>query len=144
MELIITVSIIAILTGLASVSYSGIRMRGRDANRKNDMSQLKVVLSTYYNAQVPAQYPASSGGTPSKITINASNDALTAAVVPAYLKVMPTDPLNTGNNVYKYQSFLTSSINTDFKLYATLENKNDTSGFCSGSWGTDCYIIQND
>jgi prepilin-type N-terminal cleavage/methylation domain-containing protein len=58
-ELLITIAIIGVLTGLASVSYAGIQKRSRDAQRKNDLSLVKIYLSTYYNAQVPPQYVSS-------------------------------------------------------------------------------------
>jgi prepilin-type N-terminal cleavage/methylation domain-containing protein len=137
-ELLIAVAILSILTGLASVSYINVQQRGRDAQRKNDLSQMKIALSTYYNAQVPARYVVAA----SKITINNSSDALTVALKPSYLKNMPQDPTGTGNFVYKYQSL--NSAN-DFKLFATLENKNDTKGWAGGSsWVADGFVLENE
>ena len=145
-ELLIVIAIIGILSGIATISYAGVQARGRDAQRKNDLGQLKIGLSTYYNAQIPTQYVASSAdSTPVKITLNSTTDALSVALEPNYIKNVPLDPLNTGSNVYKYQSFITSSVNADYKLYATLENKNDTKGWNSGTqWVADGYIVQNE
>lgn len=141
-ELLITISIIAILAAIASISYAGTQARGRDAQRKSDLNQIKINLTTYYYAQAPTQYVAAT----SKITLNDTTDALTVAMKPNYIREVPLDPLNTGNNVYKYQSFLDGNgYNASFKLYATLENKNDTKGWNGGSaWVVDGYIIQND
>ena len=144
-ELLITVAIIAILTGVASVSYSGISRRGRDAQRKNDLNQLKIVLSTYYNAQTPAQFVASSGSCTtscSVVTINGSTDPLFTTLVPNFSRSIAVDPLNTGSYVYKYQS---QNSNKNFKLTATLENKNDKKGWNGGSsWVADGYVVQDD
>jgi prepilin-type N-terminal cleavage/methylation domain-containing protein len=46
-ELMVTVAIIAILTGVATVSYQGVRERARDAQRSNDLNQLKISLTSY-------------------------------------------------------------------------------------------------
>lgn len=137
-ELLVVVAIISILAGMATISYRGIQQRGRDAQRKNDLAQLKIALSTYYNSQTPAAFVTAA----TAITLNNSNDALTTALKPAYIKTVPLDPLNTGNNVYKYQSFNSAK---DFKLYATLENVNDKKGWGGGaSWVVDGYIVENE
>ena len=137
-ELMVTIAIIGVLTGLASLSYTGIKARSRDAQRKNDLSQIKLALSTYYSAQIPAQYVIAA----SKITLNDTNDTLTAALKPAYIRDIPLDPLNTNSNVYKYQSLNTGK---NFNLFGTLENKNDTKGWAGGStWVADGYILQDE
>ena len=137
-ELMITVAIIVILTGLAAVSYGGIQQRGRDSQRKNDLSQTKIALSSYYSAQVPASYVSVPGLT----TINGSTDPLSMALAPAYIKTMPTDPQNAVPYLYSYQSFNNAK---NFKLYATLENKNDTKGWGGTSaWTTNGFIVQDE
>lgn len=147
-ELLVVISLIGILTGIASVSYSNVQARGRDAQRKNDLSQLKIALSSYYNAQVPTQYVRSTADvTPAKLVINGTTDALSAALKPNYVTNINLDPLNTGVYIYRYQSFLTNGVNRDFKLFATLENKNDKKGwgFPQGSgWVADGYVVQNE
>lgn len=137
-ELLIIIAIIGILTGIASVSYSGIQARGRDAQRQNDLSQIKIALSTYYNAQIPYQYVTSA----MRVTINGTTDVLTTTLTPNYIKEMPVDPLNSGNNVYRYQSFNSAK---NFKLFATLENKNNKKGWAGGvGWVFDGYIVQDE
>ena len=124
-ELMVTIAIIGILTALATTSYVGVRARARDAQRKNDLTQLKINLNTYYIAQTPVKYPLAEVA---KVTLNNTNDVLFTALVPAYAKSIPLDPLNSGNNVYKYQS---SGNGSSYTLYGTLENTNDKKG-----WGT--------
>lgn len=138
-ELLVTIAIIGILTAIASVSYSTIQARGRDSQRMNDLGLIKIALSTYYSAQVPAAYVASA----SQITINDSSDALTAALKPSYIKDVPTDPTNTSPNyLYKYQS---SNSNKDFTLWATLEVKTNQKGWGGGAaWVAYGYSIQDE
>ena len=144
-ELIVVIGLVVILAGLAAVSYTAVQQKGRDAQRKNDLNQIKIALTTYYNAQVPVSYVASSGATPpAQITIDNSTDALSLALKPNFLKTVPIDPINVTPNVYKYQSYLTGSVNTDFKLFATLENKTDPKGQAGGVWVTDGYVVQNE
>jgi len=145
-ELMVVVAIIAILTGIAAISYAGIQQRGRDSQRQSDLHLIKVTLSTYYAAQIPPQYVASTADTtPGVITINGSTDALSAALSPNYIRQVPVDPVNSGNNVYKYQSAKTGSLQTGFTLFATLENQNDTKGWGGGTgWVVNGYTVQND
>lgn len=150
-ELLIVVAIISILTGIAAVSYSGIQARGRDAQRKNDLYQIKVILSTYYNAQVPTAFQPSSTNCISTtsacgtLIIDDSTDLLTAALKPNYIRDVPTDPKNTGIYLYKYTSSPNNSVaNQNFTLTATLENTNDRKGWNGGSaWVQDGYSVIN-
>ncbi len=142
-ELLITVTIIAILTGIAAVSYSSIQLRARDAQRKNDLAQIKLALSNYFTGQTPTVYPAAA----TAITLNNSNDALTSALKPNFIKDVPLDPVNSGSNVYKYisQNGPTGLANRSFTLYATLENKEDKKGWAGGSaWAADGYRVTPD
>jgi prepilin-type N-terminal cleavage/methylation domain-containing protein len=137
-ELMIAVAIVSILTGLATVSYTSVRQRARDAQRQNDLNQLKISLTTYFGAQVPSVYPAAT----TKITLNNSNDALSTALKTAYIRNVPLDPLNTGNYVYKYQTF---SSNRDYTLFATLENTNNSKGWGGGTaWVAEGFQIKPD
>ena len=137
-ELMVAVSIIAILTGVATLSYQGVRARARDAQRSNDLNQLKISLTSYYQAQTPQVYPVAA----SKITLNNNNDVLTTALKPNFVRNVPLDPLNSGNNVYKYQS---NGTGTDYTLYGTLENVNNNKGWAGGnSWVVDGFQLTPD
>ena len=147
-ELLIVIAIIGILTGLATISYSGVQQRGRDAQRKNDLAQIKISLSSYYNAHVPAQYVVSqaspvANGNNATISINSTSDLLSVALEPAYMSNVPTDP--TGAYSYQYQSISTNSLQKGYKLFATLENKNDNKGWGGGNgWVVNGFIVQNE
>lgn len=58
-ELLVVISIISVLSGLILVNVVGLRERGADTRRKNDLRQLKTALRLYYNDY--QQYPAGSG-----------------------------------------------------------------------------------
>lgn len=134
----IAVSIMAVLVSVGILSYTGLQQRGRDAARINDLNQVKIALTSYYNNQTPTSYVSS--GT--KVTVDDSTDALTAALKPNYIRDVPLDPLNSGSNVYKYQSFNSAK---NFTLFATLENKNNKKGWGGGSsWTTDGYQVSDD
>jgi prepilin-type N-terminal cleavage/methylation domain-containing protein len=137
-ELMIAVAIVGILTGLATVSYTSVRQRARDAQRQNDLNQLKINLTTYFGAQVPSSYPAAATTT----TLNNTNDPLAVALKTAYAQSIPLDPTNSGVYVYKYQTF---NSNRDYTLFGTLENTNNNKGWGGGSsWVADGYQVKPD
>lgn len=137
-ELLIVISIIGILAGLLFINFGGVRERGRDAARKNDLRQLKTALRLYYNDY--QRYPFSSTGAPS-YAIRACNKSAGADPDdpdPANFSVcqwgatftddvqymeLPQDPLNTGDYVYRYEM---TNDGESFNLCALLENTSDS------------------
>ena len=145
-ELLIVIAIIGILTGIAGVSYKTITLRGRDAERINDLNQLAIALSSYYNAQVPAQYVPSAvsvvaNGNNTQIAINGTTDLLSTALQTTFINTIPTDP--TGKYSYQYFSISTNSLQKGFQLMATLENTNNTKGWVNGAWAVNGYVVKN-
>jgi prepilin-type N-terminal cleavage/methylation domain-containing protein len=55
-ELMVVISLIGILSSLAVVSTTTVRSRGRDAQRKSDLDQLRVALLSHYNTQSPSGF----------------------------------------------------------------------------------------
>lgn len=55
-ELLVVISIIAVITGLSLTNFLGARQRARDTRRKSDLQQLKYALRLYYNDY--NKYPA--------------------------------------------------------------------------------------
>ncbi len=51
-ELLIVISIIGLLVAAASVAYSGVQQRGRDARRKEDIQAVQKALEMYYAKNV--------------------------------------------------------------------------------------------
>lgn len=67
-ELLVVVSIIAILAVIGFVVFTGVQKNARDAKRKADIDAISKALETAYN-QSTAQYPAVTGPMFSRGTI---------------------------------------------------------------------------
>ena len=104
-ELLVVISIIAILTTMAMVVYRGLQPQSRDAKRQSDLKTIQSALE---------QYRADQGSYPSGITFGGS---LTVGSK-TYLKTIPQDP--TGSPDYSYTVLGTPG--TDYCLYAHVEN----------------------
>lgn len=128
-ELLVVISIIAVITGVSLTNFLGARQRARDAKRKSDLVQLKQSLRLYYNDY--HKYPASdsnayiagcgSAGTtkcPTSCTSGefAAGGADGCAVV--YMRGLPKE--------YIYNRHPNKPTDTDdFLLSVTLENASD-------------------
>lgn len=78
-ELIVSVTIIAVLTVAGVISYGGASKKSRDSRRMADLEKIRIALELY-RQDVGSSYPSS----------GATN--LTSALVPKYLQSMPTGP----------------------------------------------------
>ena len=76
-ELLVSISIIAVMTAVAVVSFGGVSKRSRDARRMADLEKIRLALETV--RQVGGSYP-----------IDASSAQ--TALVPTYLQQWPVDP----------------------------------------------------
>ncbi len=121
-ELIVVIAILGLLSTIGLVSFRTAQIKGRDAQRKNDLSQIQKALEMYYNdySYYPTDdYPASGSFIDAKGTL--------------YMKEMPQDP--------KFGSYPYSSDGTFYLLYARLENSQDPcfeSGLCNEDYGVTC------
>lgn len=109
-ELLITVSIIAILASVGLVTYSHSQAIGRDGKRRDDIRAIATALEAYY--QKNGQYPIFSG-----ITQTSADWATFTTDLNPDISQMPTDP---GTYSYYYDS----ASGTDYTLCAELENPN--------------------
>lgn len=96
-ELLTVMTIIAVLVGLALVSFQGTRKTARDGKRKADLEQIRSALEMYRADNPTIGYPPNLNALSSYITI-------------------PSDPLLPGRN-YSYNPVSTSKYN----LCAALE-----------------------
>lgn len=81
-ELLVSISIIAIMTALASVAYSGAQKKARDARRIQDLKAIQVAAEQYYSQSgyvYPTDYSAGISWIPTDGTV-------------AVLENYPTDP----------------------------------------------------
>lgn len=133
-ELLVVIAIIAIILGLAMPNYLGARQRGRDAKRKEELSQMKNALRLYYNDY--NTYPAAAAataidgcGTTGKLTCPVCSSAAFAAggadgCATIYMKQFPSE---FGDEMLYYQL----NSGDDFLLKVPLENASDPDGATS-------------
>lgn len=98
-ELLITVSIIAILISIGIASYATINKQSRDTKRKGDIEQVRAALEMY--RANTGTYPAAGGG--SWVVASSATDAtagLTPYLVSTYIPAIPTDPKASQTYMY--------------------------------------------
>jgi len=117
-ELLVVISIIGILSSLATVSLNSARVKARDAKRKADIAQVRLALYLYFDDNL--RYPDSGSLTPELANWQ-------GVVEPAingtgggelYMLRAPLDPLNRDPYVYKY-----GSDGTEFIIQYYLEEE---------------------
>lgn len=114
-ELLVTMGIIAVLTGMAVFNFNQSRVRARDVQRKSDLGQLQKAFELYKNDNKSLYY------TP---TSNPDTDEFqTELLEGSYIKENFTDP--KGSDWSKYQYYSDDDGRT-YYLMACLENKADT------------------
>ena len=119
-EILVTISIIALLTMIGVTNFRVANQRARDGRRQGDLEQIKAALELYRTDE--AEYPAD-------ITAGQTIESPTGTI---YMNQVPTDPLST-------QTYYYSSDGETYTLCAALEL--DLSGACGGAscgTGTPC------
>lgn len=101
-ELLVVIAIIGILSSVVLASLNSARQKSRDARRIGDVKQLQLALEMYYDSN--SGYPST-----------------TAALVPDYIPVEPSDPQS---GTYTYAVSGTSN----YVLRATLESAHSALG----------------
>ena len=99
-ELIVTVTIIAVLTVVGVVSYSGTSKKARDNRRMADLEKIRIALELY-RQNVGTSYPAG-----------------LSSLVSGYIQVLPTDPKTKANYSYTHSGYT-------YTITATLEETGD-------------------
>ena len=102
-ELLVSVTIVAVMMSVAVVSYANVNQRSRDSKRRADLETIRSALEICR---------ANTGTYPASITTNiiCSDGAITLTATPA-------DPINSGVHVYSYSRLTT----TTYTLSAQLE-----------------------
>ena len=130
-ELMVAISILALLFVAGVTSYSKATQRSRDAKRKSDIEQLRSALEMYRADN--GTYPSTQGEVPIfpapwKDIADAEYALLKDALVPNYIPELPTD--SQSGFSYWYQSPITVDTKT-YCFTAFMEVTNDT-GNCTG------------
>ncbi|MFA6216013.1 MAG: prepilin-type N-terminal cleavage/methylation domain-containing protein [Patescibacteria group bacterium] len=105
-ELLVVISIIGILSSMATVSLNIARVRARDARRQADISQVQLALYFYYDDNL--EFPKTDDMLPEHAVDNWQNvltPALNGSVSgKLYMSRVSVDPLNRVPNFYGYNS----------------------------------------
>ncbi|MBI5448719.1 type II secretion system protein GspG [Candidatus Gottesmanbacteria bacterium] len=95
MEILVAISIIAILTAIGIVSYGSVNRRSRDTKRKSDVEQIRSAIEMYRTDN--GYYPSTGAGS----WTDMSN--LSADLVATYMPSIPADPKDP-DYVYRYKA----------------------------------------
>lgn len=114
-ELMVSITIIAIITVIAVVNFGGTNKKARDGRRMSDLEKIRVALEL--NRQEKGSYPAS----------------LTNLVGNSYLQANPLDP--------KGLPFTYSYVGTSYAY--TLSAQMENLGSTNGSYGAGCGNVCN-
>ena len=121
-ELLVVIAIVGILSGIVVLSMNGATNAAKDSIRKVDISTLRKVLLAYNTLN--GSYPVATCA-----DINSSCTALSNALIPGYLGILPSDPNSASS--YSY----TSTDGTDFTVSATLSDATGYSYTASTGFG---------
>ncbi len=108
-ELLVAMGIMAVLTGMAAFNFNQSRLRARDVQRKNDLSQLQKSLELYRHDN--NEYPVADGYQTSLMSPT------------AYIKTVFTDVRASEWVDYQY---LPAADNKTYYLMTCLENAADS------------------
>lgn len=110
-EIIVVIAVIGVLSLVAFASFEEARKKSRDTARAADIEGMKAALHVY--AATYGRYPS------------ALSDLVTAGLY----TTLPTDPLNSGSQVYTYQNTCaTPAVTNDtqyYRLYTIGERDQD-------------------
>ncbi len=123
-ELIVVIAIIAILTAIVTSNFTSSKAKSRDAKRISDIAQLQLALSLYFDRC--NDYPPVRGMFNENSKSTNCNGDLGELNIPIsnYISVIPKDPINTGNYIYRYYSNVSPGVATDYVLRAKFETLN--------------------
>jgi len=112
-ELLIAIAILGILTASLLASYTITQKRAKDAERKHDLKQIQEALELFFHDNEAYPTPDSDQGLGFGGTFTSTEGVI-------YMQKIPSD--SKGDRDYYY----TQSTHQDYKLYACLENINDS------------------
>ena len=126
-ELLIAITIIAILVAAGTYSWQNAQAKARDGRRKQDLKEVQKALELYF--QNNGKYPNYNAGqikcnltSPPDTTTIAWGSAFTCGSI-NYMQLLPKDPIYQTTTGYYY--FLIPPTNNTYSLMAKLENLSD-------------------
>ena len=128
-ELLVSISIVAVIASIGFVVYNKSQAIGRDSRRKADLRALQVAIELYIQdaSTSPKVYPYQSGGgctDPVGVGCFSTTGGNWVPNVPAptYINTVPLDPINSSTYRYSYKA---SAGGSSYTLCAALENTSD-------------------
>lgn len=118
-ELLVVVTIIALLTVVAALNYEKAKAKSRDAQRKSDLTKISMALESYKADN--KQYIATNN-----VYILANSTNMTPLTSGGYISSTPTDPLNVDSYKYQYKSDTDGSQYKLITLSETITSDSDT------------------
>jgi prepilin-type N-terminal cleavage/methylation domain-containing protein len=113
-ELLVVISIIAILATIAYANFTDARVGGRDAKRQSDVQNLQVAIELYKKQN--GRYPvAGCGVSAGSIASESACATYIIGISPLFISVLPRDPLRGPAAGYSY---VTNAVGTTFKVMA--------------------------
>lgn len=133
-ELLVVIAIIGGLSSLLLPNFMAAREKARDAQRKNDLSQMQKALELYKQDQNPPSYPDDDTFTRAVGDCWTSTGSGGACGGNKYMSRVPKEPLTQPEQYYYYSRDASDTLK--YTLCACLENSADpdaASGNCSDS-----------
>jgi len=122
-ELLVSISIIAVLTGVAVVSFGGLNKKTRDARRSSDLEKIRLTLEAA--RQIGDTYPATG--------------SLSTLVSMKLLEAVPTDPKTKA--IYPY---IRGATNYTYAIGTSMEDLGSTNIGTTNINGVNCnYKLVN-
>ncbi len=122
-ELLVVITIIAIISSFVLVNLGKVRQTARDSQRKTDLKTIQSALELYYNSPSSGQAPSYPGGNGSTL-----KNSLTSPIAYIQPTNWPADPSDKTNYSYTpAPSGCAPGANScqSYILWSCLENSND-------------------
>lgn len=131
-ELLVVISILAILSAIGFISYQTVIKSGRDGKRQSDLRIIQSALEQYHNDQ--GFYPTASGldtalgGSPPPAFTSGIGNPSPPSPIKTYINALPQDPQASPQPRYKYEALPATPCDnsatkcTSYCLYAKMEN----------------------
>jgi len=143
-ELLVVISIMAIMAVIGITVFSGVQKTARDAKRKEDLLAIAIALEQY-KAQ-NGYYPPISAMQGWCATIcNTDNAAVKNALAPIFANGVPCDPTRSGSTGDYYYNHI-YGVSDGFEVLASLEGQTqgtvDTWSSCHGILWSNVYNLK--
>lgn len=126
MELLVAITIIAILSAIIFASFIESRKKARDTARISDMQQLGAAVHIY--GATYGKYPSSSDGECAGTGSFGPSGCLQVLVSSGVYHSLPQDPMNTDSHVYQYDNTCANpsgSGDNRYRAWTTGEREQD-------------------